>query len=77
MIGQIERNHPEPPGDLSIVHDVAELTRIVARGVQTQQRNPASRFLDENPMLIGTDIDRQIPSDDWFELSHPGLPFRA
>jgi hypothetical protein len=67
----------EPAGNLRVVHDVAELTGIVARRMQAQQRNSASRFFDENPMGFSTDIDRQIPPGDWFEVSHRRLLSRA
>ena len=77
VIRHVERHDPKTVGDRLVVHHVAELPAVIARGVQTEQRDSGAGFLDKNPVTFSGDIDGRVAAGDRFEFRHGALPSRA
>jgi hypothetical protein len=64
VAGEVERDHAEVSGDRVVVHEMAELPRVGARGVETQQRDPLPGLLDVDAMRTAGDRELEVSSGD-------------
>ena len=71
MPGQIENNDTIMIGDCRIDHQVAILPSIRTGCVQTDQRNPGSRFLDVNAVVAAIELHSEVAPNDRL-ISRPG-----
>jgi hypothetical protein len=77
VIRHIKGDDAKPSGDRAIIHHVTELPAIVARRVQTKQRQTAAGLFDENPVPFAGDVDRDVAAGDRLEVRHRASPFPA
>ena len=75
--GHIEGNDPVPVEYLRIVQKVAVLGRIRSRGMETDEGNAASRFLEINPVGASGDFAMDVAPDDiFYSVFHHGAFIR-